>query len=401
MSKGNFCNYDPNKVRIISKFIAPFNQERVAIEMSKIIARYEPDEPLKHLYDKVLDDLQLSENEELKLDFYSRTFVRDLIAFIENVSFPRNHQFWINLERLLFKWMIYRREQTVNTKNDENDFEESRKDLESIVCVITSETNIKIPISFNLKSMNSNTFNSFNSLITYEILENNHIFHSFANVIQGFHNIISIYRDEKTACRLLRIVYFNGHFDQNILLKYLILFRAPIKEMRECISNNDLESNHSSGYDQNKFNKKVTRKYLENLRMNGPKNLRYSSDEEKYLSKFILNSIKANGQGIEMPHKHAILPLLRALKREGLLSWEMVMGLCRFYILDGSGRLGGWNQKDFDDWIKELRNNFNPKDLSELEEYLNELGPQFTNDFKNPISPSDIQSKEKIKNQNF
>lgn len=41
------------------------------------------DDPIQHNYNKAMNDLKLSQIEKSKLDFYSSTFIRNLIPFIK------------------------------------------------------------------------------------------------------------------------------------------------------------------------------------------------------------------------------------------------------------------------------------------------------------------------------
>lgn len=97
-------DYDLFRVQAINDSIFSNYQSINFIQLSKIIGEYDQNEGLKYAIDKLMTNPNISK-EKSKLDFYSRTFVKDLIPIIRNIviSNDNNNFCWYNLRRLLFK----------------------------------------------------------------------------------------------------------------------------------------------------------------------------------------------------------------------------------------------------------------------------------------------------------
>lgn len=360
------CDHDPNIVQIISKFIAPFNQRAVGIEMGKIVEDYNHNDlGLKHVYDRLIKDLNLSQKERSKLNFYSSNLVKNLIPII---NFPSYWPGWHSLVKFLFKWMVYKREEAISESN-EMIFEESINDLKSIASIIKANGIMDMPINFNFQSMNAYDFQVFNSLIRCEFLENHHLFRSLSDAIRDFRDNVN--KSKEIACQLLKGNFFNGHFDSDIRFKYLILFHSPIKEMRDCILKDDSQSMSIPRHSPNLSNNQITRKYLENLIIKEPKNFALDLfHDQNYLTRSALIFLQNSDQRFEIKEGYHIFRLLKLLNRENSLTWKMVKSLVGFRIDDESLE---WNQDKFDFFVEEFKNSKYIDEVTEFNKYLKYL----------------------------
>lgn len=368
--------YDSNRIMIIDKFF--FNIFKLKLsDITEMIAEYDYDESLKCVYEKVIKGLEISKEMLSILNFYSKTFVRDLIPLMEKTLFPNYDIFWYNSLKLIFKWMLYRREKTADNDNRDNEkeFQDSLTDIQSINFIIWEKSHINLSIHLNFKSMSIDNLGKLKSLFKCELLENSHIFNSFASAIKDFIDNFNVNKNEIMACRELRIKYFNGHFDKNVRLKYLILQHGPIKEMKNCILKRGFinHSNHSKSHLL--FIENVTEEYLENLKFKGLKELEINFFHDgNYLSKPLFEFLRATNQKIKMTKSFDLFDLLRKLNIENLLNWDMIKNLVGFLLVDGSF---GWNQEEFNVFIENFKGNIRYRDqLSEFNEYLKKLDSQ-------------------------
>lgn len=331
---------------------------------------------LQTVYHKVMNKLKPSKDQIKKLDFYNDKFARNLFLFTRKDSNLKSSSFWYNLTRLLFKWMIYIKEQTANKKYSLENFRNSLMNIRKVNSVIFNNNQIIAPFSFNLKSMGKRALNTFESLIKCEIFENNHIFTSLADSIKDFLDNLYNPKDGKTACQLLKIKYFNGCYEKNILLKYSILFYSPIGKMRDCILMDDWESRYSPWYHSRLSGREETIKnYLLDLKIRGSKNPGINLlEDENYLTKSVFEFLQSSGRKIRIDFSFHIFHLLKVLNRIGLLKWKVIEDLVGFKIKNVE--FPRWDQEQFERIIKSLKmdSNFRNK-LPKLEIYLKRLGP--------------------------
>jgi len=203
------------------------------------IIDHDYDRALYDLYERVIDKLKISSREKTSLNFYSKDFGEKLESLLigNRLLLPLSKFFYHDLRRLLFKWGIYIR-QIID--NDPLEFDKMLKVIERIESIV----NEKITLSYDLslyhgsailkestteekEKKNIGTF-MFKLLIKYEFIENFNIFFIFASAIKDF------YLTRHFNCKQLRRKYFNGDFNNDILLKFLIIMHDPIGEMKKC-----------------------------------------------------------------------------------------------------------------------------------------------------------------------
>lgn len=86
------------------------------INLADLIKGYEYSNPIEDLYERVMKRLELTKDQEIKLNFNNNDFARQFYSVLSSrlssreISFSMNDFFWYDLSRLLFKWMIHTRE---------------------------------------------------------------------------------------------------------------------------------------------------------------------------------------------------------------------------------------------------------------------------------------------------
>lgn len=275
--------------------------------------------------------------------------------------------------------MIYRKEKTVRERNGKISFEKSLKDIQLINFLIRPSNPFPLN-SFNLPHNGACALETFKSLMKCEFLENTHLFNSFADAIKDFPDKGTYMRDElKVICQKFKKKHFNGHFDSKIRLKYLIAFYSPIGDMRGCIydDSDDTGSRWSPNYGPNYYRSKISEVYLSDLRTSGPEMFGIDIfNEERYLSKSGLEFLEGDGRILVMWSDVCVFHLLKALNREGLLTWEMIKSLAGFR--DKNKRVIEWNKERFDQTIKDLKEGSFFKEQPKLDKYLKKLGKDST-----------------------
>lgn len=345
----------------------------ITVDISRLIEEYEyMDKPLNDLYSKVMNKLEVSKERRKSLDFENDNFALQLYSLVstgEIGSFPKNDLFWCDLSRLLFKWMIYMKQETM--ENDKK-FKEILKTIKLFAFKINERSNMIIPIGFDLGFMSLASRDRFKELMKSEFFEHAYIFHHLASIIKYFYeNKGKGERQEKgngkkiVTCKDLKNKYFNGNYDSNILLKYLIIRYDPDGKMRKCIINDD----YHADYLNVSLSIKVTSYYLEELDHGGPKDL--ENIDMIYVSSSMINFFLSNNRRFWIIFSNNLINLLRRLKRENLLTREMIEKLVGFRLFYNDPL--EWNQTTFKKFIN-MHKDYYPSTLEikrlEYDEYL-------------------------------
>lgn len=326
------------------------------IEMSKLIEGYDYNRPLQDSYNKVIDNLGILDKEKESLDFYNKDFAKKLYLILvplkEKISSRIYYIFKSDLSKLLFKWLIHMRQEIVDT--DEQEFKKISNDLKSIADLLDEDRGIRILFNFELTSIDSYRLRVFCDLIKSEMFEHSHVFHLFASAIEHFYLETIKNEDQSIDCEELKNVYFNGSYEKNIILKYLIVLYDPKGEMGKCIVKDDSHSNKLAFYSPIKIDKQ----YLLNLRLRGPDDLKIF--ETVYTSRSIIEFFLSSGRKFKTAFSNRLYFVLKNLKEMGLMKREIVERLFAFRIM---GQLK-WDLNEFKTLLNEYKEEF---DISEIE----------------------------------
>lgn len=341
----NNDNYDNDRFLEIKETLLDF-----PIEIVKIISFYDYKDksPLAELYKKVTSALLLSKDEEESLIFHNESFANQLykllISSLKKIKIPFGNCFWYDLERLAFKWMIYMKQETIN---DKIKFQIASNEINPIVKMIRKNSGASFASDFNPMSPSENTFSFiFKNLITFEFYEN------FQSIIPIFSSILCEFYGngnggvmEEIDSEMIKIKYFKGNFDVNILLKYMIIIFDPIGRLRlTCFPE------IRSIFPPIEFPiTKITKEYLLNLNFNGPREFGHVYNL-KYLSASIIKFFLRTGKKFQITEHENLLILLYKLKEMNFLRKEILKEIIefRFYAIKESF---GWNEKRFEELI--------------------------------------------------
>jgi hypothetical protein len=212
---------------------------------------------IDELYNKIMNDLGVSspslteegKGEKIKLlNFYDHNFAAQLLELIKGKKeeFPPNHFLWDDLYRLMFKWTLAMRR---HFANDDASFEKLAADTISAFSSVIEPQNDEITSTINTSSSSplplpSFDFSLFGHLIKVESLDNLMILRYFIkNVIGDLYD----YNNRETlkmTCQQLKDKHFNGNFNNNPLLKLMLITFTPelVAEQikKECMLSENL-----------------------------------------------------------------------------------------------------------------------------------------------------------------
>lgn len=211
---------------------------------------------------------------------------------------------------------------------------------------------------------------SFKGLINCEIFENiDHFFNLIVNVVKSFQDTIYTKGDE-AACQSLKNKHFNGHFDKNIRLKYLLIMYSSMKEIRNCILKDDPKAKlqHSPIMISDI---EITDENLMELKTKGLKSIEMNlNHDELYLSKYALKAFQDNNLKFKLKSDLDLFYILKILYMGDSLTWNIMKNLIRFPTKDESPK---WDKGKFNEYIKNLKGSMFKEEAPELEKFLKQL----------------------------
>lgn len=370
LKERNEFEFESDRIMITSSIIASFNHQRVAIDISKIISSYNRDKSLEDLYYQVMSVLFESKNNDKEKkrcngypDFFNENFAIQLVALLkrnslsssfENVKCKNENFFWHNLARLFFKWMLH----MWQSDPSERKFQKVSKSIKMVAFIIHENNIFDFPVDFKLSLMSPSTFVMFKQLMRREFLDNFFIFNSFSLILDDFYN-------KKITLKELENIHFGKSFNENLLLKFLILMYDPIGSLKmECFPESDyfpfLTRSKRNGINE----LQLTPSYLDDLRKRGPKSLLISN--MKLLNESIINFFLENNKKFAIEYSGSLIILLRKLKKFKLLTRKPLNKIVKFKFQQGEPNDWNWKFKDF----LEKRLKINNISQIEYEEYL-------------------------------
>lgn len=249
-------------------------------EILKEIAEYDYDDRVQNAYDKVMNKLKLSLKERKNLNFYSgNDFLErlELTVVSHSDKFPKFDLFWADLTRLIFKNIVYLKQEGMIEATDK-ELLKTRNLISSIIFIISEKSHSDISINFNPRTMNIHDFSS--DLLNSEFFEHaEFLAHCFANALEYFYSPLFDSEKQKKngmemekmideiTCEEFKMKFFdNGNPNKNILLKYfMIRFDYRGRLIRAC-----LESNTQPNY--SKISKEIIKEIkndIKELRLKG------------------------------------------------------------------------------------------------------------------------------------
>lgn len=336
--------------------------------VSKLIEDYDyQDEWLKNVYDRVMDSLEVSNEKRMRdFSFENDIFAKNLFLLMwKRRNFPNSFPF--DLSRLFFKWMIHMKEDSAIDGNDFK-FKELTKTLYDMNKSIWTKKFPRAGISFNfefeskdfkLESKDFKFDNQFLMLLKIEYLEHEFIFPFFQSILKYFYldkkdKLMKEEGEGRINCRELRIKYFNGNYDTDILLKYLILIFDPYGELRKCIliknpHLKDFQSVHYTIDEMEKVSKDFNWIKLKILENTG--NIRAA-----YANKPIIESFLLSNQNFIVYVCEELIHLLRQLNNLNLLTRANIEKLVSFSLNDPIlGNVIKWNRRHFDFLLNDFK----------------------------------------------
>lgn len=372
--KKGLDNKNPYRVREVNESlheiyqVSTISPQDLLSNLCDLIGTYDYDNNFQDLFEQIMNELRMFKNKGYQhLNLYNENFIEQFYQILlvnkKIKSFPPKNLFWYKLSRLVFKWTIYMKQKTATTtsfNSKNNNFKKISKSLELIGDLIYENGNLKIPSSFKLKNLELETLTRFKHLLYAEFLEHSYLFHSFVSVIKYFYKT----NETNVSCEELKNDCFDGNYESNILLKYLIVMYDPKGEMRACIIKDD---DHSSALKYLHSVKMITREYLERLKIKGPKNLEIISF--RYISKPILQFYLSTNRKFHVDGAYCLVHLLKLLKTEIVLTKEVVENLFEFKF---NGKVHGWDQRTFKRLVKRYKSRYVTQldEQTECDEYL-------------------------------
>lgn len=300
------------------------------------------------LYEKIMRRLNLSQEDRNGLNFHNLNFPNQLywIIAVKKVSIYRYESFWFDLTRLALKWIFYMRQ----TVRDRKDFDEMDAIMKKITIHLSKKT--RLNISFDLIHLESSAgkksnFFTLKELINCEIAER-------PNVNSIFNSISDRFYKGEINCKSLENEYFASNFDNDQLLKSMILLHDHEGKIKKCLltpsSNHSISSTSKNDSSNSFFSSFLsiflpfTHMFMTSSLYSIPFSNESSSDEVsdddfeiyhmKFISKPIINFFMENKKKIKIWSSHDLIVLLKKLKELKLLTRKIIENSTEFNIVD-------------------------------------------------------------------
>lgn len=358
--------YDPLTVKKIDEALGHIFDANLSLIMGFYIYNRSFDD----LHERVMDGIRQINEDNLDIDFYSKSFASQLNSLLKYSfdSLNKRATFWHDLFRLLFKWTLFMRQKFAD--NDDA-FEEIAIDAETLYFTVISRNlsvfDFQIPKYASTSPLNPKKFDFsiFHTLIKYELLEDINIFSTFNLVLSDFYGHGN--GEKKFSCQELRIEYFNGNFNNNKLLELMLLIYDHRGNIKTCLLQNNsapklfpdltFEESTLDGFPQKI--KIPIRKAIENL-------------EVRYMSIPIAEFFLDNDLHFQIRNSTDLVVILKMLTEADFLSKKPLSEFITFMIHTVNNDVAPeyrWSQLKFKLFMEQQKEKGFTKD-----EYINYIG---------------------------
>lgn len=385
---GNVYNFI--RIKEIQKFVQEY-QSNIPEVLVEVIAGYDYNDEFIEFYEKIMDKLESlikvkegnkmeAEKREMSCpDFYKDTFASQLLSLIlkEEDSIHSHDPFWHELYRLLFKWVIHMR-RTFSIDNIK--FDNAVQTIKPLLLLISKKNLSLALVKTSLSQLEKEDefdFSMFQHLIQYELLERIDLFHIFNQIKNDFYPLTDeiIKKDDNSiSCRDLEIKYFGGNFNNDLLLKFILVMYDPQERMRSCFpkeksmfskKEGEAESlyqlatslhHHHQQQEREKdcsLDKRFTPRqvdFFERINMH-------------YVGVFVLRSIFNSNLKFIIETSSKLIILLKRLDRAGLLTKKPPREIIKLDIYGENFKFyRGWNRDEFIKLLNEKGEETSPID---------------------------------------
>lgn len=324
--------------RGFKRYLSIFNalDQSIPIVLVDSIYDYDNDEgSYLEIYDEFSNQFRLSDKEKDSLKFNDKDFLKNLCEISTRDNKAPHGYFSDNLEKIIFKWIIYASQTFKGAE-----FQEIIKKTQPAYELLIKKFNLALPKSiesfYKLRLDEFEILNyNINSLLYFEFLDNGQ------DELANFNSLMKEFYHETGNCQLIKKRYFGNHFNNNFLLKLLILRYDTIGEMKKCFNN----PNHTIRLMKNQIFKPLESRIISHF-----------SYGYGRVNKKILKFYKDHGYRFKVHSSWMFCSLITSLHRINSLNKEILESVLGFP--------DQWNSKKFLEYygkVEEL--DFNFKDL--------------------------------------
>lgn len=326
LSLGKEIEYDPHSFLILSKLF------KRGIDAK--IAEFSYERHVQDPYDQVMNNLNASKDQRKELNFYSNNFLEKLVPIVaeKKSNLPMLNLFWKDLEKLLFKHILYLKRKMTSIANDKP--KKLSNDIQSILSILREKLRFGIFFSFNLTTMNINDF--VTDLLNSEFLEQfDRLSRCLVKALKRFYfPFITKNEDEneikeikkRLSCNDFKAEFFDGKTDNDLLLKFFMINYDSGMLIKACLES-DIDSNYSWADRESKRSK------IENVITElESKNIKYfiNNFKAEYLSNLTMKFIYLNNYKILIKGKLDFYYFLERMENVKLFKRDIMESMIEF-----------------------------------------------------------------------
>lgn len=321
-----------NQIEEDERMVNDGNDEKKEIGYLNINLEFDSKQFLNEL-DQFLTFKRQKERKDKRSMVLNRKLKNEIESKLKIINF--DDSFWIDLSRLISKWLIYMKKKLKN--ENFNSFLDKIGPIYTHLREDNSDLQKRLPEFDSLASFGfCNGFCQRTIVFLYS-----EIFDRGNEILNLYHEIIKEFYYGDASCFEIMIKYFGGHFDNDPILKAMIYLYDGDGELKKCFNNSN------SIFDPSKNKRKS--------RMEIGDNFHYSTEliKARIVENFSHGHDHVNGEILEFYENNnlrfaikdysSLYMLMRNLKRINCLTMEIIRKFIGFPEY--------WNQETFKEYI--------------------------------------------------
>jgi hypothetical protein len=344
-------------------------QDEMPIPLIELLGNYIPsrhEEAINEILNRLLNDLEIPEEERYKLDLYSDSFMAWFLEKIQKRQrFHTHHQFWNDLKRFMFKWVLAMRK--LFADNDKS-FESSIVNAKSVMVLLFYRD------GFDNQLLSDRPFDLsiFYRLMKHESLDNLQLLERFIKDIfpDLCHNLVL----KDITLKQLRERHFNNKSLNSEPLLKLMIFGFTPSYRKDQVKNRFFPGEILNFHDYFDYTFVIDMSELYSGKGSTFNVSGIESLSVNYTSLETIEFFRNHNLGIRISNPSDLINLLKRLDRIGIFSpfkRDILMEkIIKFRLKDGKWK---WSADKYKEYLTRLKNTRISQD--EYDFYLSIIEP--------------------------
>jgi hypothetical protein len=345
--------YEPDRIKEIGEILES-STVGIIPPITELIGDYEyHDKTIYEFFNRPVDDLKIPEQDRYSLDLYSNDFMSWFLGELQKKQkeFPYHHQFWYDLYRFMFKWILVMRRVFADT---DALFESSIISAKSIMTILYKDGfKFRGYINDKFSPDRPFDFSIFGGLMRHESFDNPQLFKYFITKV-----IPDLYDDTGKILKDITLEQLKEkHFDKKSLntkplLKLMIFRFVPshlVNQVKERFFPGEILDSQYFDYD---FVPPMLKLYSGEYKCNNDYSIELFNED--YVSLETIEFLRSNSLGVRIHNHFHLIDFLKRLDRLNLLFEKAIpkKELIKFRLANDDW---GWSADIYGKYLQESR----------------------------------------------